>query len=110
STGHKPDNLARRYEPSINISKTALTLGSSTHKVPVRDKIKWELLERTWVDANWEPFLRHAEQGKGFLYAPSPTSRPEEVAYAFMDKGAPKVSYAHALRMTVEMPYMGIVD
>jgi len=108
--GFAPDALAPQYEPRYNLSDDSALLGASLYKKPIKNTMKFKLLTPAWVRANWEPFLRHVEQNKGFLYQPQPDDYPSEVVYAFADKKkikAPK--YSQTKFMSVDLGYIGTV-
>lgn len=109
-TGFMPDDLAPRYESRYNMSDEAALLGESVYKKPVTGKMMFTLLTPAWVRANWEPFLRHIEQGGSFLYQPQPDNYPENVIFAVADKkklSTPK--YSHSTYMSVDLSYIGLV-
>lgn len=107
--GHKPDALAQQYEGKLNISKDAAFLGASVYKKPIKNQMLFTNLTPAWVRSDWEPFMRHCELKKGFLYMPNSTSS-DEVLYGFADNKIPTPEYADALHMTAKLPYIGIVS
>lgn len=111
STGFAPDGVAPLYEPRYNISDEAELLGVSIYKKPVTNIMKFKPVTPAWVRATWEPFIRHVEQGKGFLYQPQPDNYSGEVIYAVADKKKiPKPKYPYTNFMEVSLSYIGVVS
>ncbi len=108
--GFKPDHLAQLYEPTINQSDEATILGSSRRKKLTDGSMTFDLLEPSWVRANWDPFVRHVEQGKGFLYQPDPDINPTEITYGFAKESIKTPSHSHPTLMQVSLDYVGIVS
>ncbi len=108
--GYKPDLLAQQFETNINLSVDAAMLGADVYKKPVMATMKFTLLTPAWTRANWEPFIRHVEQGKGFLYQPDPDNNATEVTYGKAQKKIPAPNYSHNNFMTVSLLYIGIVS
>ena len=109
--GFSPDGLAPLYETTYNVSEDMLLLGASNRKKAIKNTMKFTLVTPAWVRSTWEPFLRHVEQNKGFLYQPEPDNYADEVIYAWAEKKklkAPK--YTHTTFMGVELAYVGMVS
>lgn len=108
--GHSPVSLSTLYKSRTNVSFDALMIGQSAIKAPIEVQVQWEDMTRAWVDANWLPFLRYAEQNKGFMYAADPDSHTDEVSY--LSSSSPKTAstgdYSDSLYLTVKLKCMGI--
>jgi len=108
--GFAPDGLAPGYESRYNLSDDTALLGASIYKKPVKNRMQFKVLTPAWVRSTWEPFLRHVEQNKGFIYQPEPDNYSGEVIYAFADKKKLKPpKYSHVKFMGVDLDYIGVV-
>ncbi len=108
--GHEPDALAQWYESKFNQSQGSALLGTSTYKKFIESSMRFTVLTPAFVRASWEPFLRHVETGKGFIYQPDPDNNPTEVIYGVLNKKFTPARYSHANFMEVNLPYVGIVN
>ena len=108
--GYSPDTNKMRYEYLTTMSEGGARLGGSKRKVEINGTLHFDLLTRAWVETNFEPFIRHLEAGKGFLYLPDPDNYPLEVTYGWIDKNFSGPVYQLGYWGTVDVRYMGIVD
>jgi len=108
SVGFTPDSMAQQYESTNNLSETTLLLGISTKRKPHANKMSWRVLDPAWNRTYWLPFLRHAEQGGGFLFLPLPDDFPNEVVYGKAARKIPTAAYTGVTHMRSELPYIGI--
>jgi hypothetical protein len=108
--GYEPDSNRARYEYMTNMSEAGTRLGGSKRKIAIEGFMYFDLLTRAWVESNWEPFVRHFETGKGWLYCPDIDNYPNEVSYCWYDKGYKGPTYQYKYYGAVTLPYMCIVD
>ncbi len=108
--GYVPDTNKPRYSRISNVSEAGNLLGGSSRKMMISGILHFDLLDRSWIETNWEPFVRHFESGKGWLYCADIDNYPNEVSYCVYDNNARGPLYQDAYFGAVDVPYKGIVD
>ncbi|MEO1108258.1 MAG: hypothetical protein AAFX90_10080 [Pseudomonadota bacterium] len=102
---HRPLELGRRTEARTNLSETGEFLGRTIQRRYLETSIGWNILEDTWVNANW-PNLQRALESEPFFLAWRPGDDPG-VGYCYTDE-VPDAQYTgEANYMAASMQVMG---
>jgi len=90
SGGHQPLALGRETVSRANISETGEILGRSVLRRSLKSSYSWNIIENSWIDANWPDFQRAAE-AEPFFTAWRPVD-DSGVGYGMADE-VPKATY-----------------
>lgn len=88
--GHNPLELARNTELRTNLSETGEFLGKTIQRRYLETSFAWNIVEDTWINANW-PDLQKALESEPFFIAWRPGD-DAGVGYCYVDD-VPRAQY-----------------
>lgn len=82
--GHTPINYGRMTTYIGNKSEGGQTMGTSVIRKGTETQFSWRHLKKSWVDANFNPFIVATRGARPFFIAWNALQYPKEVGYVYV--------------------------
>ena len=108
--GHTPITYGRVTEYVGNKSEGGQTLGTSVIRKGTQTEFSWKHLPKSWVDSDFDPFIRATLAAQPFFIAWNALQYPKEVGYVYVGSDIRPVLMGIRDLMEVSFTAQGLSD